>query len=65
VTKRRTATCFYATMSGKHHPRKPRVAEVFEDEDEMDDRVRSQKKRRREDEVDKTISASTKKTPSI
>jgi hypothetical protein len=60
VTKRRAAICFHATIPGKKFPRKPRVAnKVFKEEDEMDDRVRGQKKRRREDKVDKTISVST------
>jgi hypothetical protein len=45
VTKRRTAICCCATIPGKDCPRKPRVAEVFKEQDEMDDRVRGQKKR--------------------
>jgi hypothetical protein len=44
-SKRRNATYFHATKAGRDHPRKPRVAEVFKDEDEMDDRVNCLKKR--------------------
>jgi hypothetical protein len=46
-SKRRNATCFHATKAGRDCPRKPRVAEVFKDEDEMDDRVNCLKKRKR------------------
>ncbi len=53
VSKRRQATYLYATIPGKDYPRKPRVAEVFKDEDEMDDCIRGIKKRKRaKDQVD-------------
>jgi hypothetical protein len=65
VTKRRTAVYFYATIPGKDYPKKPRVAQVFKDEDEMDNHIGGRKKQRREDEVDQTISASAFKPPSI
>jgi hypothetical protein len=53
---------WYATIPGKDYPRKPRVSEVFKDEeDEMDDCIVCglKKRKRAEDEVDKTISATT------
>ena len=45
VSRRRRVTYLYATKPGQDYPRKPRVAEVFKDEDETDDRVRGLKKR--------------------
>jgi hypothetical protein len=36
VAKRRKVTYLYATKPGQDYPRKPRVAEVFKGEDEMD-----------------------------
>jgi hypothetical protein len=53
--------CLYATISpGQEYPRKPRVAEVFEDKDKMDDRIRGLKKRKRaEGQADQRISASS------
>jgi hypothetical protein len=65
VTKRRTAICFHATKPGKHHQKKPRVAEVFDEENhDMGDHMFGRKKRRREDELDQNISALTKQSPS-
>jgi hypothetical protein len=66
VAKRRQVTCLYATKPGQDYPRKPRVAEVFKGEDEMDYCIRGLKKRKRaEDEVDKTMSATTNHQASI
>jgi hypothetical protein len=53
-------TYLYATKPGQDYPRKPRVAEVFKGEDEMDDFICGLKKRKRaEDEVEETVSATT------
>jgi hypothetical protein len=53
VAKRRQVTYLHATIPGKDYPRKPRVAEVFKDEDEMDDCTCGIKKRKRnKDQVD-------------
>jgi hypothetical protein len=66
VSKRRRVTYLYATIPGKDYPRKPRVAEVFKDEDETDDRIRRLKKRRRaEDQVDQRISAITNPSTTV
>ena len=35
----RRATYIYATKPGRDYPTKPRVAEVFKDEDEMDNLI--------------------------
>jgi hypothetical protein len=40
-------TYLYGTIPGQDYPRKPRVAEVFKDEDKMDDCIRGIKKRKR------------------
>jgi hypothetical protein len=42
--QRQAAICFHATKPGKDCPKKPRVAEVFNDEDEMGDRTAGRKK---------------------
>jgi hypothetical protein len=66
VRRRCTAMCFCAITPGKDHAaKKPRVAQVFKDADEMDDHMGGRQKQRREDKVDQTISASTEKPPSI
>ena len=57
---RRRASYFYATKPGRDYPTKPRVAEVFKDEEEMDNLINCLKKRKRaEDEVDQQIYVST------
>jgi hypothetical protein len=57
--KRRRATHFHATKPGRDCPTKPRVAQVFKDEDEMDNHMSSLKKRKRaQDEVCRQISVS-------
>jgi hypothetical protein len=66
VAKRRQVTYLYATKPGQDYPRKPRVVEVFKGEGEMDYCIRGLKKRKRaEDEVDETISATTNHQASI
>jgi hypothetical protein len=53
-------TYLYATIPGKDYPRKPRVAEVFKDEDEMDDYICGIKKRKRaKDQVNQRILSTT------
>jgi hypothetical protein len=37
----------FVTKPGQDYPREPRVDKVFKDEDEMDDRMRGLKKRKR------------------
>jgi hypothetical protein len=65
-SKRRRATYFHATKAGRDHPTKPRVAELFKDQDEMDDHMNCLKKRKRaQDKVDQQISISAQKPASI
>jgi hypothetical protein len=61
VAKRRQVTYLYAIKAGQDDPRKPKFAKVFTGKDEiMDDCIHGLKKRKRaEDEVNKTISATT------
>jgi hypothetical protein len=51
---------FHAAEPGKRCPKKPRVAEIFKDEDATEDRTGGRQKQRTEDEVDLTTSVSTK-----
>jgi hypothetical protein len=44
VSKRRRVSYLCATIPGQYYPRKPRVAEIFKDEDETDDHIRGLKK---------------------
>ena len=65
ISKRRQVTYLYATIPGKDYPRKPRVAEVFKDEDEMDDCIRGIKKRKRaKDQVNQRIFSTTNQATS-
>ena len=58
-SKRRKATYFHATKAGRDYPAKPRHAQAFKNEDEMDNLINCLKKRKRaEDEVDQQISLS-------